>query len=60
MLVTKSELLASILKREQDCWHMAQTFLDNRDAHGVMDIGAELQSLERAHKEVEKIDGAGE
>ncbi len=51
----KEELLKSIKKREKDCWAMAQTFLDNRDAHGVMDMGAELQALERAVKEVEKI-----
>lgn len=51
----KEELILSIKKREQDCWQMAQTFLDNRDAHGIMDIGAELQALERSHKELEKL-----
>lgn len=49
------ELLTSIKKREKDCWAMGQTFLDNQDAHGVMDIGAELQALERARKEIEKL-----
>lgn len=53
--MNRDELLDSIKKRERDCWHMAQTFLDNRDAHGVMDMGAELQALERAHKEIEKL-----
>lgn len=53
--MNRNELLDSIKKRETACWFMAQTFLDNRDAHGVMDMGAELQALERAHKEVEKL-----
>jgi len=53
--MTKEELIDSIKKREYDTWRMAQTFLDNRDAHGVMDMGAELQSLERALKEIEKL-----
>jgi len=39
--VKRDDLLESIKKRERDCWHMAQTFIDNRDAHGVMDMGAE-------------------
>jgi len=52
----KSELLENIRKRERNCWAMAQTFLDNRDAHGVMDMGAELQALQRAMAEVNKLD----
>jgi hypothetical protein len=48
-------LIVSIKKRGNDCWAMAQTFIDNKDAHGVMDMGAELQSLERARKEIEKL-----
>lgn len=52
-----NDILESIKHREKNCWGMAQTFIDNRDAHGVMDIGAELQSLDRARKEVEKLNG---
>ena len=52
----KSELLENIRKRERNCWAMAQTFLDNRDAHGVMDMGAELQALQLAMAEVNKLD----
>ena len=36
---------------------MAQAFVDNQDSHGVMDAGAELQALQRALKEVEKLNG---
>lgn len=53
--MTKAELITSIKARQNSCWVIAQMFLDNRDAHGVMDIGAELQALERAQKEIEKL-----
>jgi hypothetical protein len=49
------ELLENIKQREENCWKMAQTLLDNRDAHGVMDMGAELQALQRARREIEKL-----
>jgi hypothetical protein len=42
------ETLASLARRERVCWDMAGVFLENRDAHGLMDIGAELQSLKVA------------
>ena len=51
-------ILQSLRQREEACWTMAKVFWDNRDSHGVMDMGAELQSLQRAIKEVEKINAA--
>ena len=54
--MTKQEILASVKQRKDVCWQMAQAFIDNRDSHGVMDIGAELEALERAEKELEKLD----
>jgi hypothetical protein len=36
---------------------MASMFLENRDAHGVMDAGSELESLRRAISELEKLNG---
>jgi hypothetical protein len=51
----KQVALIRLQRKEQYCWQMAQTFLDNRDAHGIMDMGAELQALERARKEIEAI-----
>lgn len=54
---TVKDILAGLKQREEHCWLMVKVFMDNRDAHGVMDMGAELQSLDRATKEVEKING---
>lgn len=34
---------------------MAAVFLKNRDAHGLMDIGAELQSLRIAMRAVREL-----
>jgi hypothetical protein len=39
--MTKDEILKSIKQREENCWTMAKTFLENRDAHGLHDIGVE-------------------
>ena len=51
-------LLASLRKREEAAWGMASMFLENRDAHGVMDAGSELESLRRAISEIEKLGNA--
>lgn len=50
-----TDLLTNIKEREMNCWTMAQTFLDNRDAHGIHDMGVEIQALERSRKELEKL-----
>ena len=49
------DLLESLRKREEAAWGMASMFLENRDAHGVMDAGSELESLRRAISEIEKL-----
>ncbi len=51
----RTQVLLSLKQREDICWQMAKVFLVNKDAHGVMDMGAELQSLQRAIQEVEKL-----
>ena len=51
----EQEAIANLRWREAKCWDMAEVFLLNRDAHGVMDMGAELQSLQRAINELEKL-----
>ena len=53
--MTNELLLADIDKRIQKAWIAVQLFCDMRDPHGVMDMGAELQALERAKKELEKL-----
>lgn len=50
-----TKALSSLQKREKICWDMAKVFLENRDAHGVMDMGAELQSLQRAIQEIKRL-----
>jgi hypothetical protein len=47
--------LASLKAREEIAWGMAKMFLENRDAHGVMDAGSELEALKRAIAEVEHL-----
>jgi hypothetical protein len=58
MLTKEQAALANLRWREEKCWDMAEVFLQNRDAHGVMDMGAELQSLQRAINELEKLQNA--
>ena len=52
------DVLKSLRKREEAAWGMASMFLENRDAHGVMDAGSELESLRRAISEIEKLENA--
>ena len=51
----KTQVLLSLKEREKICWEMAKVFLENKDAHGVMDMGAELQALQRAIQELNKL-----
>lgn len=55
MRTKEHEAIANLRWREAKCWDMAEVFLQNRDAHGVMDMGAELQSLQRAINEIERL-----
>lgn len=47
--------LDSLREREKMAWQMANLFVQNKDAHGVMDAGSELESLKRAISELEKL-----
>ncbi len=58
MRTKEQEAIDNLRWREAKCWDMAEVFLQNRDAHGVMDMGAELQSLQRAINELEKLQNA--
>lgn len=55
MRTKEQEAIDSIIYREAKCWDMAEVFLMNRDPHGIHDMGVELQALERARKEIEKL-----
>jgi hypothetical protein len=52
---TREDVLDSIGYREMICWDMAEVFLQNRDAHGIHDMGVEIQALQRAKLELEKL-----
>lgn len=58
MRTREKEALDNLRWREEKCWDMAEVFLQNRDAHGVMDMGAELQALQRAINEIERLQDA--
>jgi hypothetical protein len=55
MRTVQQELIDQVKYREAKCWDMAEVFLMNRDAHGLHDMGVEIQALERARKELEKL-----
>jgi len=39
------------------CWKMSGVFLENKDAHGLHDMGVEIQALQRALEELKIIKG---
>jgi len=53
---TKEDALINLKYRERVCWDMAGVFLRNKDAHGIHDMGVEIQALQRAIAELEGID----
>jgi hypothetical protein len=48
-------VLKSLYERRDICWMMAKVFLENRDPHGIHDMGVEIQALDRAIKELESL-----
>jgi hypothetical protein len=50
-----NEILEDLIDRENKCWMMAEVFMKNKDAHGIHDMGVEIQALQRAIHEVQKI-----
>jgi hypothetical protein len=51
----KERVLLSLKERKVACWAMAKVFLLNEDAHGIHDMGVEIQALDRAIKEIESL-----
>jgi hypothetical protein len=45
----------NLMDRIEVCWAMAKVFLDNRDAHGIHDMGVEIQALQRAVAELDAL-----
>jgi hypothetical protein len=50
------EALDALEYREKVCWDMADVFLMNKDAHGLHDMGVEIQALQRAKTEIKRLD----
>lgn len=44
------ETKEALQKKIETVWGMAAFYVEQRDSHGVMDMGAELQALERSLK----------
>jgi hypothetical protein len=55
MRSVEQEVLNSLDHREKICWDMAEVFLQNKDAHGIHDMGVEIQALQRAIAEIKRI-----
>jgi hypothetical protein len=54
-MTNKQEIIDDLRYRENICWDMSEVFLMNRDAHGLHDMGVEIQALQRARLELEKL-----
>lgn len=55
MTTKEQTILDSLGYREMICWDMAEVFLQNKDAHGIHDMGVEIQALQRAITEIKRI-----
>ena len=55
MTTKEQTILDSLGYRENICWDMAEVFLQNRDAHGIHDMGVEIQALQRAITEIKRL-----
>jgi hypothetical protein len=49
------ERIEALRKREQVCWDMAEVFLHAKDAHGLHDMGVEIQGIQWAIRELENL-----
>jgi hypothetical protein len=52
---TTEDALVNLEYREKVCWDMAGVFLRNKDAHGIHDMGVEIQALQRAITELKGL-----
>ena len=45
----------ALRKRENVCWDMSEVFLHAKDAHGLHDMGVEIQGIQWALRELEGL-----
>ena len=50
-----NERIASLRAREAVCWDMANVFMSAKDAHGLHDMGVEIQGIQWAIRELEGL-----
>lgn len=50
-----AQRIASLKDREAVCWAMANVFMRSKDAHGLHDMGVEIQGIQWAIRELEAI-----
>jgi len=49
------ERIDALRRREDVCWEMADVFLHAKDAHGLHDMGVEIQGIQWAIRELEHL-----
>jgi len=49
------ERIEALRVREAVCWEMAGVFLHAKDAHGLHDMGVEIQGIQWAIRELENL-----
>ena len=49
------EAIKELEQRKAVFWAVAQVFLDHQDAHGIHDMGVEIQALDRAIDELKRV-----
>lgn len=47
--------IQSLRDRETICWAMSEVFLSSKDAHGLHDMGVEIQGIQWAIRELEHL-----
>lgn len=53
--MTAQERISALQDRVRICWEMAGVFLQAKDAHGLHDMGVEIQGLNWAIRELEAL-----
>lgn len=51
----KQDRIDALRHREKACWEMAGVFLHAKDAHGLHDMGVEIQGIQWALRELEEF-----
>ena len=49
------DAIKSLENKEETCWAMSRVFLENKNAYGLHNMSVEIQSLQRAKAELEKL-----